>query len=97
MGRRSAMLTAAKNKFQPIVLATFASIVAQLPLAFAIGGDVATMTQPMGIASVGGLLVSAILTMYLVPTFFWLPNALFHKAKKGASKIKNKMYKHKNA
>lgn len=73
MGRRSAMMTAAKNKFQPIVLATFASIVAQLPLAFALGGNVAAMTQPMGIASVGGLLVSAILTMYLVPTFFWLP------------------------
>ncbi len=97
MGRRSAMMTAAKNKFQPIVLATFASIVAQLPLAFALGGNVAAMTQPMGIASVGGLLVSAILTMYLVPTFFWLPNAIFHKAKKGASKIKKKMNKHATA
>ena len=97
MGRRSAMMTAAKNKFQPIVLATFASIVAQLPLAFAFGGNVAAMTQPMGIASVGGLLVSAILTMYLVPTFFWLPNAIFHKAKKGASKIKKKMNKHATA
>ena len=97
MGRRSAMMTAAKNKFQPIVLATFASIVAQLPLAFALGGNVAAMTQPMGIASVGGLLVSAILTMYLVPTFFWLPNAIFHKAKKGASKIKKRMNKHATA
>ncbi|SOE54051.1 hydrophobic/amphiphilic exporter-1, HAE1 family [Fibrobacter sp. UWT3] len=97
MGRRSAMMTAAKNKFQPIVLATFASIVAQLPLAFALGGNVAAMTQPMGIASVGGLLVSAILTMYLVPTFFWLPNAIFHKAKKGANKIKKKMNKHATA
>ena len=97
MGRRSAMMTAAKNKFQPIVLATFASIVAQLPLAFALGGNVAAMTQPMGIASVGGLLVSAILTMYLVPTFFWLPNAIFHKAKKGASKIRKKMNKHATA
>jgi HAE1 family hydrophobic/amphiphilic exporter-1 len=55
------------------------------------------MTQPMGIASVGGLLVSAILTMYLVPTFFWLPNAIFHKAKKGASKIRKKMNKHATA
>ena len=97
MGRRSAMMTAAKNKFQPIVLATFASIVAQMPLALALGGNVAAMTQPMGIASVGGLLVSAILTMYLVPTFFWLPNAIFHKAKKGASKIKKKMNKHATA
>ena len=81
MGRRSAILSAAKSKFQPIMLATFASVVAQLPLAFALGGDVAAMTQPMGIASVGGLIVSAILTMYLVPTFFWLPNAIFHKVK----------------
>jgi HAE1 family hydrophobic/amphiphilic exporter-1 len=93
MGRRSAIMTAAKTKFQPIVLATVASVVAQLPLAFALGGNVAAMTQPMGIASVGGLIVSAILTMYLVPTFFWLPNAIFHKAGKGIKKIKKKMSK----
>jgi HAE1 family hydrophobic/amphiphilic exporter-1 len=56
-------------------------------------GYVAAMTQPMGIASVGGLLVSAILTMYLVPTFFWLPNAIFHKASKGVKSIKKKLSK----
>ena len=88
MGRRSAVLSAAKTKFQPIMLATFASVVAQLPLAFALGGDVAAMTQPMGIASVGGLIVSALLTMYLVPTFFWLPNAIFHKVKAKKDSIK---------
>ena len=93
MGRRSAVLTAAKSKFQPIMLATLASVIAQLPLAFALGGNVAAMTQPMGIASVGGLIVSAVLTMFLVPTFFWLPNALFSKAQKGASKVKAKFSK----
>jgi HAE1 family hydrophobic/amphiphilic exporter-1 len=31
--------------------------------------------------------------MFLVPTFFWLPNALFGKAKKGARKVKAKMSK----
>ena len=93
MGRRSAIMTAGKTKFQPIALATFASVVAQMPLALALGGNVAAMTQPMGIASVGGLIVSAILTMYLVPTFFWLPNALFHKAKKKASNLKGKFNK----
>jgi HAE1 family hydrophobic/amphiphilic exporter-1 len=87
MGRRSAVLTAAKLKFQPIMLATFASIVAQMPLALGIGGSIASMTQPMGIASVGGLLISAILTMYLVPTFFWLPNALFTKVKKTTANL----------
>lgn len=90
MGRRSAILTAGKDKFQPIMLASAASIIAQLPLAFGIGGDIATSTQPMGIASVGGLLISAILTMYLVPTFFWLPNAIFSKVKKQAAVIKAK-------
>jgi HAE1 family hydrophobic/amphiphilic exporter-1 len=92
MGRRSAVMTAAKTKFQPIVLATFASVVAQMPLAFALGGNVAAMTQPMGIASVGGLIVSAILTMYLVPTFFWLPNALTSKAKKMKNKIQTRLH-----
>ena len=93
MGRRSAIITAAKTKFQPIVLATFASVVAQLPLAFALGGDVAAVTQPMGIASVGGLIVSAILTMYLVPTFFWLPNAITGKVMKKVDKIKRNRHK----
>ena len=93
MGRRSAILTAGKTKFQPIVLATFASVVAQLPLAFALGGNVAAMTQPMGIASVGGLIVSAILTMYLVPTFFWLPNAITGKVKNKVNKIKQNRHK----
>ena len=92
MGRRSAIMTAAKTKFQPIVLATFASVVAQMPLALALGGNVAAMTQPMGIASVGGLIVSAILTMYLVPTFFWLPNALTSKAKKMKNKIQTRLH-----
>jgi HAE1 family hydrophobic/amphiphilic exporter-1 len=93
MGRRSAIMTAGKTKFQPIVLATFASVVAQLPLAFALGGNVAAMTQPMGIASVGGLIVSAILTMYLVPTFFWLPNAITGKVKNTVNKIKTNRHK----
>ena len=93
MGRRSAILTAGKTKFQPIVLATFASVVAQLPLAFALGGNVAAMTQPMGIASVGGLIVSAVLTMYLVPTFFWLPNAITGKVMKKVDKIKRNRHK----
>ena len=93
MGRRSAIMTAGKTKFQPIVLATFASVVAQLPLAFALGGNVAAMTQPMGIASVGGLLVSAILTMYLVPTFFWLPNAITGKVKNKVNNIKRNRHK----
>ncbi|MFA6835692.1 MAG: efflux RND transporter permease subunit [Fibrobacteraceae bacterium] len=93
MGRRSAIITAGKDKFQAIMLATFASIVAQLPLAFGVGGDMAAATQPMGIASVGGLIISGILTMYLVPTFFWLPNAIFHKTKKQASALKVKLQK----
>lgn len=87
MGRCSAILNAANNKFTPIVLATVASMAAQVPLALGIG-EGAEMTQPMGIASIGGLAVSAILTMYLIPTFFWLPNALFSKVKKTAKKIK---------
>lgn len=86
MGRRSAVLTAAEGKFQPILLATVASIIAQIPLAMGSEGSSA-MTQPMGIATIGGLAVSAILTMYLIPTFFWLPNALFTKVQKKTKNI----------
>ncbi len=43
------------------------------------------MTQPMGIACIGGLFVSAILTMYLI-NILLASNALFHKVKKVAQK-----------
>lgn len=91
MGRRSSVLCAAKAKFQPILLATLASVIAQVPLAFGIGGKSAALTQPMGIASMGGLIVSAILTIYLIPTFFWLPNALFTKVKKAPIRRRKKL------
>ena len=55
------------------------------------------MNQPMGIACVGGLAVSAFLTMYLIPTAFWLPNALFHKVKSGVKKVGKKMQRHHSA
>ena len=70
---------------EALSLATVASIAAQVPLALGLGEGAET-TQPMGIASIGGLLISAILTMYLIPTFFWLPNALFTKVKKTVKK-----------
>ena len=41
----------------------------------------------------GGLIVSAILTMYLVPTFFWLPNAITGKVKKKVNNIKRNRHK----
>lgn len=90
MGRRSSIMNAADAKFMPIALATVASIAAQVPLGLGLG-EGSEMTQPMGVASIGGLAISAILTMYLIPTFFWLPNALFRKGKKASIKVQSKI------
>lgn len=95
MGRRSSIMNAADAKFMPIALATVASIAAQVPLGLGLG-EGSEMTQPMGVASIGGLAISAILTMYLIPTFFWLPNALFRKGKKASIKVQSKIKSQKN-
>lgn len=95
MGRRSSIMNAADTKFMPIALATVASIAAQVPLGLGLG-EGSEMTQPMGVASIGGLAISAILTMYLIPTFFWLPNALFRKGKKTSLKVQAKVRDYKS-
>jgi len=61
-----AIFEAAVLRFRPIMMTTMAAILGALPIAIGIGAG-ADLRQPLGVAVVGGLLVSQALTLFTTP------------------------------
>ena len=64
-----AVVEAGVVRMRPILMTTFTSLVGSIPLAlgFGEGGE---LMRPLAIAVVGGLLVSSLLTLFVVPSFY---------------------------
>jgi multidrug efflux pump subunit AcrB len=69
--KRAAILEASASRLRPILMTSLATVLGTLPIAMALG-SASTSRIPMGVAIIGGLLFSLLLTLYLIPAMYLL-------------------------
>jgi hydrophobic/amphiphilic exporter-1 (mainly G- bacteria), HAE1 family len=69
---KEALLEASPTKFKPILMSAVAIIFGMLPMALGIGDAGSEMRQPLGIVSIGGIIISTFMTLYVIPAMYFI-------------------------
>ncbi|MEJ2055986.1 MAG: efflux RND transporter permease subunit, partial [Calditrichaceae bacterium] len=72
MSVHDALVEASPTKLKPVIMATVAIILGMMPMAMGIGSSGVEFRQPMGIVSIGGLIISTVLTLFVIPAIYYL-------------------------
>lgn len=88
MGIRTAVVDGGKSRLRPVVMTTLTTILGMVPMAVG-SGQGSEMWQPMGVAVIGGLTFSTILTLLFVPTLYcvFAGNGVKNERKKFRKKL----------
>jgi HAE1 family hydrophobic/amphiphilic exporter-1 len=71
LAKRDALVEGARSRLRPIVMTTLSTLFGFMPLALAFG-EGAEVRSPMAITVIGGLLVSTLLTLVVIPVVYEL-------------------------
>jgi len=88
MSSTDAIYEACLLRFRPIMMTTMAALLAGIPLAVGSGMG-SELRRPLGIAMVGGLLLSQILTLYTTPVIYIFFDSLGHRVNRARKAIGN--------
>lgn len=69
-----ALLLAGRVRMRPILMTTLATIFGFLPLALALG-EGAEMLQPLAVAMIGGMAISMLFSLLIIPGLYWVVNS----------------------
>jgi len=78
-------------RFRPIMMTTFAAMFGALPLAIGMGVG-SELRKPLGIAIVGGLIVSQVLTLYTTPVIYLALDRMRVRRKSRSAKPRARMH-----